>query len=124
MKWILEFQMFDGDGHVLLSECEVKSGFLFQDEWAGGAFCRFPRLSVETNGTYKIRLLGLVKCWKSCNLFWSLVSDNQKYQEENEIQKWVKLIMENLKKEVELLLKGCSETKLVHNFYQNRLEFI
>lgn len=32
--------------------------------------------------------------------------------------------MENLKKEVELLLKGCSEIKLVHNFYQNRLEFI
>lgn len=77
MKCILEFQMSDGDGHVSLSECEVNSSFLFQDEWAGGAFCRFPKLSVETNVTYKHRLLGHVKCWKICNLLWSLVSDNQ-----------------------------------------------
>lgn len=32
--------------------------------------------------------------------------------------------MKILKKAVELLLKGCSEIKLVHNFYQKRLELI
>lgn len=36
----------------------------------------------------------------------------------------MKNIMEKLKKEFELLLKGCSETKIVHNFQQNKLELI
>lgn len=32
MMCIPEFQMFDGDGHVPLTECEVNSRFALQDE--------------------------------------------------------------------------------------------
>lgn len=32
MKYILEFQTFDGDGHVSHSDCEVNARFVFPDE--------------------------------------------------------------------------------------------
>lgn len=69
MKCILEFQTFDGDGHVPHSNCEVNARFVFQDELACEAFCRSSWLSGETNGSYKIRVLDRLSDIAKCSEF-------------------------------------------------------